>query len=234
MTAIILIVAVITPFALLILGMHLITVMFEAPASALETVGYLCGGLLCFVLLAGYIYAIWRVHRADRNRNAGYEATVNILSNRANSGEFTHIYVNLKTCSAYLCRADGSQKPFSFYEYGYNDVNSSSILGILRNLEYKLDGFLSVQYEDYAVYDPSITVTHGTIPGGGDGYYVNVGGYDTGSMPTCAYLYLGDVARQKRNEAKRNRKKSLKSGGVYYVYIRCYSSVNFGILVCYY
>lgn len=92
---------------------------------------------------------------------------------------------------------------FSFSEYGYQNVNCSSVLSILRNLEYRLDGYLSVQYKDYAVYDPSVTVTHGTMPGGSDGYYVNVGSYDTGHMPTYAYLYLGEMARQKRSEGKK-------------------------------
>ena len=177
--------------------------MMESQMTLLPFLGFFFGGILVFALLGGYIYSLWRLGKPNRDRAASYEKTQQILSYRVGSGEYDYIYVNLQNCRASCHRPDGSTSPFSFSEYGYHNVDCSSVLSILRNLEYRLDGYLSVQYKDYAVYDPSVTVTHGTMPGGGDGYYVNVGSYDTGSMPTCAYLYLGEMARQKRREAKK-------------------------------
>lgn len=159
--------------------------------------------IFLIVLLAGYGLFLWWLKRPTRERVESYEKTQRILSYRIGSGEYDYIYVNLQNCRASCHRSDGSSSPFSFSEYGYQNVNSSSVLGILRNLEYRLDGYLTVQYKDFTTYDPSITVTHGTMPGGGDGYYVNVGSYDTVSIPTYAYLYLGETARQKRREDKK-------------------------------
>lgn len=177
--------------------------MMESQMTLLPFLGFFFGGILVFALLGGYIYFLWRLGKPNRDITESYEKTQRILSYRIGSGEYDYIYVNLQNCRASCHRSDGSSSPFSFSEYGYQNVNSSSVLGILRNLEYKLDGYLTVQYEDFTTYDPSITVTHGTMPGGGDGYYVNVGSYDTVSMPTYAYLYLGEMARQKRSEDKK-------------------------------
>lgn len=191
------------PVGLFIGGLAMLGSVGQSTVTTLGSIGYLVGGILFFLLLGGYIYFWWKVSQPDRNKNMAYKRTQQILTYRINSGEYDYISVNLKNCCAVCHRLDGSTSPFSFSEYGYHNVNSSSVLSILRNLEYKLDGYLSVQYEDYAVYDPSITVTHGTMPSGSDGYYVNVGGYDTGRAPTYAYLYLGEAARQKCRENKK-------------------------------
>lgn len=192
------------PVGLFLGGWAMLAMVGQPTVTTLGSIGYLVGGILFFLLLGGYIYFWWRVSQPDRERNKAYERTQQVLAYRINTGEYDYIYVNLRNCHAVCHRLDGSTSPFSFSEYGYHNVNSSSVLSILRNLEYKLDGYLSVQSEEYAVYDPSITVTHGTMPGGSDGYYVNVGGYDTGHMPTYAYLYLGETARQIRRENKKN------------------------------
>lgn len=64
-------------------------------------------------------------------------------------------------------------------------------------------GILVTQHEDRGFYNPSVTVTHASMPKGSDGYYVSFSDADTVSMPTCAYLYLGEMARQKRREDKK-------------------------------
>lgn len=197
---------IVIPLTLFWVGLYMFACAMQTSMTVSSVLLYSLGGVICFLLLVGYIYFLWRLGRDDRERKRKHDLTETILSYRANSGEFDYIYVDLNTCRAYCCRPDGSNSPFSFSEYGYREVNSSSILGILRNLEYKLDGFLVVQSKEFAVYDPSIKITHGTMPGGGDGYYVDMGGYETGNMPTCAYLYLGETARQKRAAAKRSRR----------------------------
>lgn len=191
------------PVGLFMGGLAMWAMIGQPTITALGSIGFLLGGVLLFVLLGGYIYFLWRIGKPDRDRARTYDRTQQVLSYRLGSGDYDYIRVDLQNCRAVCHRPDGSTSPFSFSEYGYHNVDYSSVLSILRNLEYRLDGYLSVQTKDYAVYDPSVTVTHGTIPGGGDGYYVNVGSYDTGTMPTYAYLYLGEMARQKRREAKK-------------------------------
>ena len=56
-------------------------------------------------------------------------------------------------------------------------------------------------------YDPTISVTHGITPGGGDGYYISSKGYGTANIERAAYLYLGENAR-KRRQADRERAKA--------------------------
>lgn len=191
------------PFGLFMGGWAMWGMVGQSTITVWDSVGFFFGGVLLFALFGGYIYFWWRVSKPDRDRSRTYKKTQQILSNQLASGEYDYIRVDLQNCHASCHRSDGSSRPFSFSEYGYQNVNCSSVLSILRNLEYRLDGYLSVQYKDYAVYDPSVTVTHGTMPGGSDGYYVNVGSYDTGHMPTYAYLYLGEMARQKRSEGKK-------------------------------
>lgn len=179
-------------------------ISFLANLSSIRTLTDIFVAFIFLIVLpAGYGLFLWWLKKPTRERAESYEKTQRILSYRIGSGEYDYIYVNLQNCRASCHRPDGSSSPFSFSEYGYQTVNSSSVLGILRNLEYRLDGYLTVQYKDFTTYDPSITVTHGTMPGGGDGYYVNVGSYDTVSIPTYAYLYLGEMARQKRREDKK-------------------------------
>lgn len=179
-------------------------ISFLANLSSIRTLTDIFVAFIFLIVLpASYGLFLWWLKKPTRERAESYEKTQRILSYRIGSGEYDYIYVNLQNCRASCHRPDGSSSPFSFSEYGYQTVNSSSVLGILRNLEYRLDGYLTVQYKDFTTYDPSITVTHGTMPGGGDGYYVNVGSYDTVSIPTYAYLYLGEMARQKRREDKK-------------------------------
>lgn len=94
---------------------------------------------------------------------------------------------------------------FNFYRHGYADLGHDQILSILRTLENRLNGYLQIYYEEIGGYDPTISVTHGITPGGGDGYYISSKGY--GNIERAAYLYLGENAR-KRRQADRERAKA--------------------------
>lgn len=96
---------------------------------------------------------------------------------------------------------------FNFYRHGYADLGHDQILSILRTLENRLNGYLQIYYEEIGGYDPTISVTHGITPGGGDGYYISSKGYGTANIERAAYLYLGENAR-KRRQADRERAKA--------------------------
>ena len=93
---------------------------------------------------------------------------------------------------------------FNFMNHGYERVDERKMLEILQNLEKLTGGYLKVYKKEIGGYDPSITITHGTMPGGSDGYYVSTGGYDTSIINESAYVILGNEAERWR-QADRDR-----------------------------
>lgn len=192
------------PVGLFIGGLAMLGTVGQPMVTTLESVGFFFGGVLFFALLGGYIYFLWRTRQPHRESVRKYNDMKETLSNRMGSGEYDYIYVDMKNYSAYCYRPDGSFRELSFREYGYRDVSDSgSLMYVLKDLERRLDGYLVTQHEDRGFYNPSVTVTHASMPKGSDGYYVSFSDADTVSMPTCAYLYLGEMARQKRREDKK-------------------------------
>jgi len=129
--------------------------------------------------------------------------------NYAGSGGYSCIRVDFSrnmVYSAVCYNPDGSSSIFSFNRYGYNGVSKDEAMRMLRDLDYRLDGYLVVGQKEIGGYDSSVSVTPGIMPGGGEGYYVNIGNYDTTTIPTYACLYLGETARQKRLENKKARR----------------------------
>lgn len=129
--------------------------------------------------------------------------------NYAGSGGYSCIRVDFNrnmVYSAVCYNPDGSSSTFSFNRYGYDGVSQDEAMRILRDLDYRLNGYLVVGHKEIGGYDSSVSVTSGIMPGGGEGYYVNIGNYGTANIPTYACLYLGETARQKRLENKKSRR----------------------------
>ena len=129
--------------------------------------------------------------------------------NHVGSGCYSYIRVDFNSNPIYYAtcyKSDGSSSKYSFNQYGHNGVSQSEALKMLRDLDYRLNGYLKINYTEIGGYDSSITVTPGAMPGGGDGYYISVGDCGTSNVPTCAFLYLGETARQKRLENKKARR----------------------------
>lgn len=168
-----------------------------------------------FVLPIGYGYFLYRLKKPDIDRKKNYNDLIERLCNFAHSDNYICIGVEFNRGTSnnytglYYYLSHGGQW-YYFNQNGFANLNQEQILGVLRTLERRLDGYLKIYYEDYAVYCPSATITHGTMPGGSDGYYVNTSSYETGRTETYAYLYLGETAKKRRLEDK--NKKSKKNG----------------------
>lgn len=161
----------------------------------------------------GYGYFLWRRAQPELERQRNNESLMNDLYNFAMSDDY--IWVGLqfdRINSLYngLWFKSASREPcdcFNFMNNGYERVNERKMLEILQNLEKLTGGYLKVYKKGIGGYDPSITITHGTMPGGGDGYYVSTGGYDTSIINESAYVILGNEAERWR-QADRDRAKA--------------------------
>lgn len=161
-----------------------------------------------FVLPIGYGFFLYRLKKPDIDRRVNMESLLTDLCDFAQSddyiwvglefGRLDSIYNGLWFKSRHKKYCDC----FNFNDHGYEYVDEQRMLEILRKLEKRTGGYLTISTKEIGGYDPSVTVTHGTMPGGGDGYYVNVGGYDTAKINTSAYVILGDEAVRWRKAAK--------------------------------
>lgn len=205
-------IVIIIPFALFLGGLGLLG---EATSNAQKLMGissvipYVLGGIGCWVLLVIYIYSLARPDIAKtKNRKKLLDELcefalsdnyicISIRFDRMPTEGYSGLYYSLGRGGAW----------FNFYRHGYADLGHDQILSILRTLENRLNGYLQIYYEEIGGYDPTISVTHGTTPGGGDGYYISSKGYGTANIERAAYLYLGENAR-KRRQADRDRAKA--------------------------
>lgn len=179
-----------------------------------ETIGDFVFLFVVFIVAPiGYGYFLWRRAQPELERQRNNESLMNDLYNFAMSDDY--IWVGLqfdRINSLYngLWFKSASREPcdcFNFMNNGYERVNERKMLEILQNLEKLTGGYLKVYKKEIGGYDPSITITHGTMPGGGDGYYVSTGGYDTSIINESAYVILGNEAERWR-QADRDRAKA--------------------------
>ena len=208
-------IAIIIPFALFLGGLGLFG---EATSNAQKLMGissvipYALGGIGCWVLLVIYIYLLVRAYQPDRAKTENRKKLLDELCEFARSDNYICISIRFDRMPTegysglYYSLGRGGAW-FNFYRHGYADLGHDQILSILRTLENRLNGYLQIYYEEIGGYDPTISVTHGTTPGGGDGYYISSKGYGTANIERAAYLYLGENAR-KRRQADRDRAKT--------------------------
>ena len=160
----------------------------------------------------GYGYFLWKRKQPNKTRKSNLESLVNDLCNFAHSDNYICISIRFDRMPTegysglYYSLGRGGAW-FNFYRHGYADLGHDQKLSILRTLENRLNGYLQIYYEEIGGYDPTISVTHGITPGGGDGYYISSKGYGTANIERAAYLYLGENAR-KRRQADRERAKA--------------------------
>lgn len=160
-----------------------------------------------------YGYIVYRIKKPDWDRKKNRALLIADISKLAESDDYTCLYVKFDQWNStypaiyYSHKTRSTCDCYSFQKHGYANLSESEILSIMRSLESRLDGYLKIAYKEIGGYDPSVTVTHGTMPGGGDGYYVNVGGYDTANIPVAAYLYIGENAKKQRQFDKNSAKK---------------------------
>lgn len=177
--------------------------------SISSIVAYALGGIACWGILAGGIYFAIKSMQPHWEQAKNRDNLLDDLYNYAYSDDYICICIEFNrgltaTYSALYYSLGHGGSWYNFNQHGYSGTNYSQILDFLRTLERRLNGYLKIHYEEICGYDPSITVTHGTMPGGGDGYYVSTGGYDTANVPRAAYLYLGENAKKHR-QADRDR-----------------------------
>lgn len=202
-------VTIIIPFALFLGGLGLLG---EAVSNAKKLIGissiipYALGGIGCWVLLVIYIYLLVG---ADMAKAKNRQKLLDELCEFAYSDNYICISIRFDHMPTegysglYYSLGRGGAW-FNFYRHGYANLGHDQVLSILRTLENRLDGYLQIYYEEVGGCDPTISVTHGTTPGGGDGYYIHSRGYGTANIERAAYLYLGENAR-KRRQADRAR-----------------------------
>lgn len=170
-----------------------------------------------FVLPIGYGYFLYRLKKPDIDRRANMNALLTDLYNFAQSDDYIWVGLDFdrfnSTYNGLWFKSKHKEycDCFNFNDHGYERVDEQKMLEILRKLEKRTGGYLTISTEEIGGYDPSVTVTHGTMPGGGDGYYVNVGGYDTAKINKSAYVILGDEAERWR-QAARDRARTKKNG----------------------
>lgn len=206
-------IAIIIPFALFVGGLWLLG---EAASNAQGLMGissvipYVLGGIGCWVLLVIYIYLLVSPDIAKtKNRKKLLDELcefarsdnyicISIRFDRMPTEGYSGLYYSLGRGGAW----------FNFYRHGYVNLGQDQILSILRALESRLNGYLKIYYEEVGGYDPTISVTHGITPGGGDGYYISSKGYGTANIARAAYLFLGENARKRRQEDRDRAAKS--------------------------
>lgn len=168
--------------------------------------------VVLIVMPVGYAYLVWRRIKPIRDKKINNESLLRDLYNFAMKDDY--IWVGLDFNKRYASLYNGlwfksrNKKDcdfFNFNEHGYVSVDTDKMIDILRQLEHRTGGYLKITNKEIGGYSPSVSVTHGTMPGGGDGYYVNVGGYDSAIIPQSAYVILGDEAERWR-QADRDRK----------------------------
>ena len=207
-----LIILFIIPCALFMGGLGLLGEATSNAKKIMDTssiIPYVLGGIGCWILLIGYIYFLYRLIKPDRDKTKNRKKLLDELCEFACSDNYICISIKFDRMPTegysglYYSLGHGGAW-FNFYRHGYADLGRDQILSILRTLESKLNGYLKIHYEEIGGYDPTISVTHGTTPGGGDGYYISSKGYGTANIERAAYLYLGENARKQR-QADRDR-----------------------------
>lgn len=179
-----------------------------------ETIADFIFLLVVFIIApVGYGYFLWRRIQPELERKKNNEALMNDLYNFAMSDDYIWVglqFNGISTLYNGLWFKSASREPcdcFNFAGHGYECVDERKMLEILQNLENRTGGYLKIYKKEIGGYDPSITVTRGTMPGGSDGYYVSAGGYDTSIINESAYVILGDEAERYR-QADRDRAKA--------------------------
>ena len=179
-----------------------------------ETIGDFVFLFVVFIVAPiGYGYFLWRRAQPELERQRNNESLMNDLYNFAMSDDYISVGLQFDRINSLyngLWFKSASREPcdcFNFMNNGYERVNERKMLEILQNLEKLTGGYLKVYKKEIGGYDPSITITHGTMPGGGDGYYVSTGGYDTSIINESAYVILGNEAERWR-QADRDRAKA--------------------------
>lgn len=206
-------IAIIIPFALFLGGLGLLG---EATSNAQNLMGissvipYVLGGIGCWVLLVIYIYLLVE---PDITKTKNRKKLLDELCEFARSDNYICISIRFDRMPTegysglYYSLGRGGAW-FNFYRHGYVNLGQDQILSILRALESRLNGYLKIYYEEVGGYDPTISVTHGITPGGGDGYYISSKGYGTANIARAAYLFLGENARKRRQEDRDRAAKS--------------------------
>lgn len=169
--------------------------------------------IVCMFVPFVYGYFLWRRAKPTLDSWANYDCLLHDLINfiqqdddyiwvglefsKTPCGLYNSLWFKDKYITDYNC--------FNFNTHGYDSVSEQQMLRILRDLEGRTGGYLKIYTGELGGYTPSVTVTPGIMPGGGEGYYVNVGDYDTCTYVKSAYLILGDEA-EKYRQADRNKK----------------------------
>lgn len=177
------------------------------------TLFYLALAVFFWLWTIMFIYTIKKDMIPEQKRKENRRALIDELCEFARSDNYICIAINFDRMPTegysglYYSLGHGGTW-FNFYRHGYADLGRDQILSILRTLENRLNGYLKIHYEEISGYDPTISVTHGTTPGGGDGYYISSKGYGTSSIERAAYLYLGENARKHRQTDRDRAAKS--------------------------
>ena len=150
------------PFGLLSGGLAMLGTVGQPTVTTLGSVGFFFGGVLCFALLGGYIYFLWRVNhpgqgRVSKKKQENFDSLIDELCRYARSDDYVSIYAELPpdtihysgTMNSYDCIHLKSSKrgfpdTFSFEQYGYAPIARERMPAVFNALRDRLDGRIVV------------------------------------------------------------------------------------------